>query len=381
METRKKAESNRALRPSSERTPNRAGERTPSHSAPARAPWRARALVIGSLLAVFIIAGMLSAADAGIPTVTGNNFFNATGSYAPLIGLLTMGLAAMTFSVAVIYMVAGLLRQPEWEAFLKTELYQVVVSVLLGVFLLSAAVVADGVTSRMAGGAGLFDAAQGYLSRVICVSSSITIKLEGLKVAAQYLSAMKSRYYAGAWGIVVPTFPGFEVIERALDLIQMLVMPFTSSLFVQTLILEVAHGTALTFLLPVGILLRIVPVTREAGSFLIATAFAMYFILPFTYIISAQVVDQTMYKNEFGHQMCEGSQGSGAYFLGSGAFYDSMAVQLVPSFAQDMIGTNGFTTSLSYVALQAVFLPALSMVVVVTFIKTATTFFSQKMEM
>ncbi|MDE1798223.1 MAG: hypothetical protein KGH63_02350 [Candidatus Micrarchaeota archaeon] len=350
--------------------------------APARTPMRLHTLAIGVSLSVLAVMTLLSAQTPGFPSVPGNNLFSAGGSgspYGSLIGLLTVGLAALSFAVAVLYMVANLLRQPEWEALLKTELYQIGVSVLWGVFILGAAVVADGFASRIAGGHNLFDPAQAYLSRVICLSSATTIKLEGLKVGAQYLAAMKSVFYAGAWGQVVPTFPGFEVIERAFDLIQTLIMPFASSLFVQSLGLQIIQGTALLFLLPVGVLLRIAPVTREAGSFLIAAAFGLYFILPLTYIIDAQVMDQ-LYYGQFGHAMCSGSGGAGAYYVGSGQMYDSMAAQLLPNLKEDIIGNNGFTTQLSYVALQAVFLPALGMVLVVSFIRSATKFFSQKLE-
>ena len=342
-----------------------------------RTPMRIHNIVIGVSLAVFIfMAGLW--AQAGFPAVPGNNLFSATASYGSLIGLLTVGLAALSFIVAVLYMVASLMRQPEWEALLKTELYQIVISVVVGVFIFAAAAVADGASSRLVGGGSLFDPAQAYLGRVICLSSATTVKLEGLKVGAQFLAGMKSAYYAGAWGQQVPTFPGFEVIERAFDLVQTLIMPFASSLFVQSLGLQVIQGTALAFLLPVGVLLRIAPVTREAGSFLIAAAFGLYFILPFTYVIDAQVMGQ-LYEQQFGYAMCSGAGGSGDYFIGSGQLYDSMAAQLLPHLKEDVIGTNGFTTQLSYVALQAVFLPALGMVLVVSFIRSATKFFSQKL--
>jgi len=263
------------------------------------------------------------------------------------------------------------------------------VSIAWGVFIFAGAITVDGIVSAHVkdispeySGGGMFEVAHIYVQKVICISSATTIKLEGLKAAAQYLAAIKGRFYASlyGWGMSFPIFPGFDVIERATDLILMFISPFTASLIVQAVGLQIIHATALTLVLPAGILLRVFTPTRDAGSFLIATALGFYFIFPFTYLINARVMYQ-LYQQEFGYGMCSGKDAIGEdYMLRKGAFYDSLSLKMLPSIKEDFIGIGGFTTSLSYIAFQAVFLPAMTMVFVVTFVKAAMKFFSQKME-
>lgn len=319
-------------------------------------------------------------ADASIPNIDGGNML-AAPDYAPVAGMIGIGLALMVFVVSLVYMAASVFKNPEWEAFAKTELYQILIGVVLGVFVFAGAFAIDGAVRSVAQ-ADPFEISGAYLQNVVCVSSATTLKLEGLKMASQYLAGMKSRFYAAAagWGFSFPTFPGFDVIERAVDLILIFISPFTASLIVQGAGLEIVHATALTIVLPAGILLRVFPPTRDAGSFLIASAIAFYFILPAMYVINAQVMGQ-LYYEEFGYAMCSGGESTGnEYIFSKGSFYDNLSFQMIPKIKEDMIGTGGFTASLSYVAFQAVFLPALDMIMVVTFVTAGMKFFSQKME-
>jgi hypothetical protein len=240
-------------------------------------------------------------------------------------------------------------------------------------------------------GQSMFDISEKYLQDVICVSSATTLKLEGMKMASQYLAGMKSRYYASAvgWGFAFPTFPGFDVIERVLDIIQMFISPFASSLIIQNIGLQIIHATALTIILPAGILMRFFSPTRDAGSFLIASALAFYFVLPFCYLINAQVMYH-LYKEHIGYNMCSGFESQNEDYLFSQKnfdkdFYNKLGEEMLPSLSRDIldidggVAKKGFTAHLSYVIFQAVFLPAINMIMVVTFIKAGVKFFSQNM--
>jgi hypothetical protein len=200
--------------------------------------------------------------------------------------------------------------------------------------------------------------------------------MEGYKMALQYLAGMKSRYYASAWGFAFPTYPGLDVLERAVDVLQMIIIPFTSSLYVQSIGLDIIRAAAMSLLMPAGILLRLFPPTRNAAGFMIASALGLYFVLPFSYIIGKEIVEP-MYAKEFGRGMC--TQDSSPYPLGfSGTMIvNRISLELLPSISRDMLK---FTQSLSYLALQSVFLPSLSMIITVTFIRTAVRFFGQAME-
>ncbi len=140
--------------------------------------------------------------------------------------------------------------------------------------------------------------------------------------------------------------------------------------------LDLIHGTAIVFLMPVGMVLRLFPPTRDAGGFMIASAFALYVVLPFTYMIEKEVMEP-LYLQEFGAPMCADSAGvSSAQLSRPSDLFDSLAFNLWPNLSKDLLG---LPKSISYVAIQAVFLPALSMIIVVTFIRTILRFFSQGM--
>lgn len=342
----------------------------------------AKPLVYGMMFTL-LMSALIYSANPSIPTESSAFELRDTG-YSSLINTMILALAIMTFAISLIYMASGLVNKDDWRMQMREEVYQMLISVLWAVFFFSVATTVDTVismhASEIVGGAGAganaFTISENYLDKVSCLSSVMTMKLEGMKMGAQYLAGMKSRYYATAWGFSMPTFPGFEVIERGLEMTQILITPFTASLFVQIIGLQIVHATALTIILPAGLLLRIFPVTRDAGSFLIAAAFAFYFIMPFTYMINAAVMNQ-MYQDEFGYSMCSGEQRADSkYFVQKGRFFDSLSLQMLPDFSEDLFK---FTTHLSYVAFQSVFLPAMNMVLVVTFIRATLKFFSQKM--
>jgi hypothetical protein len=288
---------------------------------------------------------------------------------------MIIAIATMSFVAALGFMAAQALRLQEWEMWAKGEIYQLIITVVLAIFLFSSAAVIDNTTRAYAGGT-LFDGAQSYLGQVICLSAVTTIKMEGYKMALQYLAGMKSRYYASAWGFAFPTYPGLDVLERAVDVLQMIIIPFTSSLYVQSIGLDIIRAAAMSLLMPAGILLRLFPPTRNAAGFMIASALGLYFVLPFSYIIGKEIVEP-MYAKEFGRGMC--TQDSSPYPLGfSGTMIvNRISLELLPSISRDMLK---FTQSLSYLALQSVFLPSLSMIITVTFIRTAVRFFGQAME-
>ncbi len=337
-------------------------------------PAPARVFLFGFFFFLISILPFSFAQGGSEIPITGS-LFAAQSAYGPLIPLIIIGLATMSFVAALGFMISQIFRTGEVEMQAKTEVYHVIVTVIWALFLFSAATTVDQVSRAYTGGT-LFDGAQGYLSQVTCLSAVTSIKMEGYKMGLQYLSGMKSRYYAGPWGFSFPTYPGFEVIERAMDLMQMFIIPFTSSLYVQSMGLDIIRAGAMTLLMPAGILMRLFPPTRQAAGFMMAAAFGLYFVLPFTYIIGKEVMEP-LYSREFGRGMC--GQGAGTTIVGSSGtrMADSLALNLWPSLSRDILK---FPASISYLAMQSVFLPSLSMIITVTFIRSSTRFFGQGME-
>ena len=153
----------------------------------------------------------------------------------------------------------------------------------------------------------------------------------------------------------------------------MLVSPFTASLTVQQIGLQVIKGTMLPFVLPMGVVLRIFPPTRDAGSFMIACAVAFQIIFPFSYVMHAQIVQGHLipaaYATEKNVSDFMKNQGFGKLtaFVSENGLFDVTSMVFSP------------IKSISFLLLQAIFLPSLTMILTVAFIKSFNKFISQKL--
>ncbi len=353
-------------------------------------PWLPRIGLAFSIFALVLLAPIFAQQDYGTIKPSTSLWSGQDPRLTQMVHTITIGMGLAVFAVSVLYMALGILRSSEYEAQLKGELFQLVITIIWGIAIFTSAFVINNILTLYAGG-DIFQIASNYVARVNCLSVSTIVKLEGMKLGAQYMSGLMGKYYAGAWGFKVPVMPGMEVVERLIDTIQMLMTPFGASLMVQQLGLQIIKATALVYLLPAGILLRLFPMTREAGSFMMACAFAFYFVLPFTYIIHAQVMNELFYST-YGYNMCGGFDASGGEWLQSFDMIRATSIRsLSPIDPSTFDGLNRRfpynigalldpMEQIGFVAMQSVFLPALSMVFVVTFIRTITKFFSSRMD-
>jgi hypothetical protein len=222
-------------------------------------------------------------------------------------------------------------------------------------------------------GGDQFAVAQNYLDMISNqVALPAMINLEITKMTAQYWASMSFRWGLAVWGATVPGFPSFVVIERVLEFLLLLLSPFVASLMVQTIGMEIIHATAIPFILPAGVVLRIFPPTRDAGSFLITSAIAFGIVFPYTYVMHATIVHDMMERDK--------------------TLNESLDAMLGPQYSGLLATANAWGVwsadrmlfqpirALSYLVLQAIFLPALSMSLTIAFIKGTSKFISQKLE-
>ena len=287
---------------------------------------------------------------------------------APMMGTTLMLTLLM---LAIIYMSAQLFRKPEHESFVSLELYQLLVSVLLFIFIFGATCFSAELSQAFAGG-DQFEIGRSYLSYMSNdVALRATEKLYGVLLFSQYMGSVTMRWGAGAWGVIIPTFPSFIVVERVVDFLLMLISPFTASLMVQAGILEAIRAITLPFILPAGVILRLFPPTRDASAFLIASALGFGIVFPYTYVMHNAIVRP---------MIAESSDASGV----EKALKDANQVELA-DFISDSgsFGINDMIfhplRMLSFLLLQALFLPALSITLTIAFIKGFSKFVSQKL--
>jgi len=286
--------------------------------------------------------------------------------------MATVSLSLMVLLLALFWMIAQFLRKAEYESFVSIESYQLVVSALLLITVFGASAFSCQLSELFAGG-DPFEIGTTYLN---VLSNHVMIKavvaLEATKSFAQFWGSMSFRWGLSVWGVGVPGFPSFILIERVVDFILMLITPFTASLMVQQIILETIKGIAIPFVLPAGAVLRIFPPTRDAGSFLMASAISFQIIYPYTYVIHKDIVDRQIasagLEKTFSQQLRDvGHENLSVFAITEQGLFDVDAMLFSPFQA------------ISFLLLQALFLPALSMIITIAFIKGLTKFFSQKL--
>jgi len=288
-----------------------------------------------------------------------------------LLSFLGISLAFMVFVIAIAYMSAQLFRKPEYESFASIEIHQLLISALIFITILTATCFSAELVESFAG-RDPYVIGREYLTYITNeVALKTVIGLQGSLLFSQFMGSWTMRWGPSVWGTVVPAFPSFIVIERVLDFLLLLISPFAASLMVQQAILEVLRGTVLPFLLPAAVVLRIYPPTREASSFLIAAAIGFGIVFPYTYVMHSAIVMPLIATSLSGtgpdfNSMMAGNQNFAAEISESG-FLDPNTILFKP------------LVSLSFLLLQALFLPALSISLTIAFIKGFSKFISQKL--
>jgi hypothetical protein len=282
-------------------------------------------------------------------------------------------LALMVLLLALFWMAAQFFRRPEYESFVSIEVYQVLISAVLLVVVLGFACTGAQLADSFAGG-DTFEVARGYLNYL---SNDVALKtvlvLEGAKVEAQYWGSLSFRWGLSVWGITTPGFPSLVLLERVIEFMLLLITPFMASLIVQMVGLEVIRGLMLPFVLPAGLVLRVFPPTRDAGAFLMASAIGFAVIFPYTYVMHSQIV-YAMIQQDFA-----GSTESMESLLSGGGYLNMLIFGTEFGLFDSAKIIFGPIRAMSYLLLQALFLPSLSMILTVAFIKNLAKFFSQKL--
>ena len=295
--------------------------------------------------------------------------------------MVGVSIATMVFMLALFYMAAQFFKKPEYEALVTVEIYQLFVSILLIITVFTVAEVIPPIAASIIQapvGADpysiQFTIAQDYLNTVVNkIAVPVLVRLEWMKMTAQWWGSVSYRWGLTFWGATMPGFPSFVLIERVVDFLLLLLSPFVSSLIVQQIGLEVIRAIMIPFVLPMGAILRIFPPTRDAGSFLISTALAFQIIFPFTYVMHARIVKDILIPAAY--QNPEGFNATmNAYNAGGMAAYasDYGLFDIQNMFWTPLLG-------ISFLLLQALFLPALSITLTVAFIKGFNKFISQKL--
>ena len=219
--------------------------------------------------------------------------------YAGILLLIMVGFAVLT------YFASQFFKKQDWEVFAKAELNQIFSSVLLLIFIVGAITfsqtIASGAMVYFMGeppspylpSATSFDIAKNYVSSMINnLGLPILIRIKSIGIVAQGMSNLYLKGGCSAWGYNVLMMP-LSMIDSNSDMLMFILLPVVSSLIVQLALLQMIESLYV-YVLAAGLVLRILPPTRNAGTFLLMSALAFYVIYPLTYAMHYMAV-QSMF--------------------------------------------------------------------------------------
>lgn len=189
--------------------------------------------------------------------------------------------------MVLLYVLARLSKNEEWNQNFKIEFKQLLLSVMIYVSVFGISNALHALYSIYAVGTDLFS----------FISIQLIMMLKNLQFYASHLmlagSMMKMYgeftnigYPHGSYGSArLVTFPGIDLLASVTFQTRDLIMIATGGLVVQSVAMDLIKNLALTVVLPIGVILRILPITRQFGNELIGLSIATYVILPLIYFI------------------------------------------------------------------------------------------------
>lgn len=201
--------------------------------------------------------------------------------------------------VAVAYMLSHLLQNSQMESWAKIEWKELVIAGITVALAYSAISVSQG---------AILGATAGYYSESALVSS-IEAKFNSMTAnftndyyhvikTGHRLGMLSSYFYTKAGGYIfnfgVSNSPYIGVGGGLLQTVTILAGNLSTGILIyhtMVLFLKFFFSTAITYILPLGLALRLIPFTRSIGGTLIGLALAGIFVYPFAMVFAAEIHD------------------------------------------------------------------------------------------
>ncbi|MBI5158537.1 hypothetical protein HY992_00265 [Candidatus Micrarchaeota archaeon] len=273
--------------------------------------------------------------------------------------LKSFSIAAMIvfFVIAIAYALGEGLHKPEWVAWAKTELWLVLAGLLMLGMVTFIATLSCSVSMSIAGD-DPYKIADKYLTGLVSTKMiPAVLSFFDKSFSAQKASSILIGVTSCMVGICFSPFAGYSGLSYNMDTLAGLVTPITASLLFQKLALQFIQQTMFLYVLPIGFLLRVFPYTRDAGAMLIALAMGFYIVFPLTYVFNKVAMDAA--EKDFVN-FCAGNPGG----------LDGISTSMIGGMCYPLVTVGS-------VLPQAVFMPALNLIITVTFMRSAQKVFSK----
>jgi hypothetical protein len=266
------------------------------------------------------------------------------GNGDPFLGALPLIFTAFSltvFMIAIAYMLSKAFQNVAYEVWAKDELAHLGLSCALIFCVFGAFQIGNSIAQSYATGLGAntFEVAYNYLDKLV-VTDGLDI-VRGLTYGSLNDQFAATSYLFIGWPIIggggVSPHANKKTWSQQKELLIDIFMPAIISLRVQKMLLNMIEIFGVSVLLPIALVLRVFPFTRDIGNFLIALSFGLFIVLPLTYVLNAKA------SNEI-------DTGGGTVIV------------------DKVIGSDALS-SIGKIIPQAVLLPNISIVIVVTFVQ------------
>jgi hypothetical protein len=271
-----------------------------------------------SLLIILLVIGSVSA-------VAATDCVDATGIILGVQGInigIVIGLIVIVIACA--YAAGTALGNADYIVLAKDEAYHLGFSILLilgigGVLLFSCAFMDtfySGTIMNVAQGATTSCALTDTPDEIATCYTGL-MQANAQNLANDYVNGyinqlMQSAFY---WNFQMPLVNSYgvtagayrRIISNEYDLVlNTFLVPALISISMQKLLLDFINQNVVTWILPIAILLRVFPPTRQMGNIFIAAVVALYLVIPFMYAFNTVMYDLTLNNcGSFAQAVCD----------------------------------------------------------------------------
>ena len=195
--------------------------------------------------------------------------------------------------IAISYMFSQTLSKSDWNAFAMVELSELIKSIILFAFIVGlysllstfSVYFLNAFTGGNYAPGSLLDITSVFLRDAAIMTQITYITLLELGHQMKLFSDATAKVGPGTLHIKFPIFAGVDLLYNSTELLVIAALTSLHSLNVQLIVIQLINLVTVYLLFPVGLLLRVIPTTRNSGNELIALGIAGSIILPLLYIL------------------------------------------------------------------------------------------------
>ncbi len=307
--------------------------------------------------------------------------------------------------ILITYLISKVFKVPEWEAYINVELSNLIGSFFIVLFVLGLFAAGSAIALVMTGGSFTSppQAAISYMRGVVVDSAlRATIDVYKIQACTSILSTFSKRIGEFVLTQTYKVFPGIDTFVSITNVLAASLLVLYNTASAQVSLLYLVDALMVPFFLPAGLILRFFPPTRDAGAFLISLAFGMQIIFPTTLMLNKQIYSDIHPNSSDSpyvsptlliQSLCGPFKYGVAGYLFNPAANPIFGVMpggaVIGNTLSKFVGEallNGISMSefipimehISSISLLALFMPALSMMITISFINTMTKFIVSK---